>query len=281
MTIWRPWPGISERLPGATLTALSLGAGTQSTALALMAKHGEIEAPDFAVFADTGWEPKAVYRHLDWLESVLPFPVYRVKRRGPDLGELSLQVARGERGQEGASLIPFYADGGMSPKQCSKEFKTRPVARFIRSRLEAPPVRRGGPIVELWLGMSLDEMGRMKRNERPWIRNRFPLIERRFTRADCRVWLAERQYRAPRSACIFCGYHSRQDWRELMADPEERERIIAFDAAARSLHPSGAFLTREQLPIGDVDFTTDDQRRGQMTLGGLSFDDECEGVCGA
>jgi hypothetical protein len=44
---------------------LSLGAGVQSTTMALMAAVGEIaDKPDAAIFADTGWEPKAVYDHL-------------------------------------------------------------------------------------------------------------------------------------------------------------------------------------------------------------------------
>ncbi|MCK9513952.1 MAG: hypothetical protein M0R28_22370 [Pigmentiphaga sp.] len=63
------------------LRALSLGAGVQSTTMALMAAHEEIgPMPDCAIFADTGWEPKAVYDHLAWLMSpnVLPFPVYTV-----------------------------------------------------------------------------------------------------------------------------------------------------------------------------------------------------------
>ncbi len=63
------------------LRALSLGAGVQSTTLALMAAHGEIgPMPDCAIFADTGWEPQAVYDHLAWLMSpnVLPFPVHIV-----------------------------------------------------------------------------------------------------------------------------------------------------------------------------------------------------------
>lgn len=66
---------------GIRLRALSLGAGVQSTTLALMAAHGEIgPMPDCAIFADTGWEPEAVYRHLEWLMSgnVLPFPVHIV-----------------------------------------------------------------------------------------------------------------------------------------------------------------------------------------------------------
>lgn len=63
------------------LHALSLGAGVQSTTMALLAAHGDIgPTPDCAIFADTGWEPKAVYDHLSWLMSpnVLPFPVHVV-----------------------------------------------------------------------------------------------------------------------------------------------------------------------------------------------------------
>ncbi len=52
------------------LRVLSLGAGVQSTTLALMAAHGVVgPMPDCAIFADTGWEPKAVYDHLAWLRS--------------------------------------------------------------------------------------------------------------------------------------------------------------------------------------------------------------------
>ena len=61
------------------LTVLSLGAGVQSSTLLLMAEAGEIEPrPDAAIFADTGWEPAAVYQHLDWLETQTSIPIHRV-----------------------------------------------------------------------------------------------------------------------------------------------------------------------------------------------------------
>lgn len=45
------------------IPVLSLGAGVQSTALALMAVEGRFGAvPDMAVFADTGWEPPCARR---------------------------------------------------------------------------------------------------------------------------------------------------------------------------------------------------------------------------
>ena len=60
-------------------TILSLGAGVQSSTLALMAAKGEVTPmPDMAIFADTGYEPQAIYKWLEWLEKQLPFPVVRV-----------------------------------------------------------------------------------------------------------------------------------------------------------------------------------------------------------
>ena len=43
------------------LRLLSLGAGVQSTTLLLLAAEGRLPTPDAAIFADTGWEPAAVY----------------------------------------------------------------------------------------------------------------------------------------------------------------------------------------------------------------------------
>jgi len=50
------------------LVVISLGAGVQSSTMALMAANGELPKPDCAIFADTGYEPKAVYRYLEFLK---------------------------------------------------------------------------------------------------------------------------------------------------------------------------------------------------------------------
>jgi len=69
------WPGVP------TIRVLSLGAGVQSTTLALLAVEGVLPRPDAAIFADTGWEPQRVYDHLDRLAAVLAdasVPLHRV-----------------------------------------------------------------------------------------------------------------------------------------------------------------------------------------------------------
>ena len=54
------------------LTVISLGAGVQSSVMALMAAKGQITPmPDCAIFADTESEPDHVYEWLDWLETQL------------------------------------------------------------------------------------------------------------------------------------------------------------------------------------------------------------------
>lgn len=50
-----------------TMRILNLGAGVQSTTIFLMAHEGELPMIDYAIFADTQEEPKAVYDHLAWL----------------------------------------------------------------------------------------------------------------------------------------------------------------------------------------------------------------------
>ena len=57
--------------PADTAHVISLGAGVQSTTLYLMASQGLITpTPVAAIFADTGWEPPAVYAHLSRLSAI-------------------------------------------------------------------------------------------------------------------------------------------------------------------------------------------------------------------
>ncbi len=137
----------------APLRVLSLGLGVQSTTLALMAAHGEIgPMPDCAIFADTQDEPDAVYEHLKWLMSpnMLPFPVHVVTA-----GKLSAAMLAGND----QARVPFFVKGGgVGKRQCTRNFKLRPIRRRMRELLGVGPrgyVRPGA--VEMWVGISTDE----------------------------------------------------------------------------------------------------------------------------
>src|SRR5580765_439703 len=188
------------------LRVISLGAGVQSTTMALMAAHGELDPmPDCSIFADTGGEPAAVYRHLEWLRSpgVLPFEVHVVSNG--DLWAAATRVRTRADGQmtyidTGIPVFLTNADGsssGMGRRQCTREFKIDPIIRKLRSLLERPRISSKETLVEMWIGISTDEAMRMKPAREPWIAARWPLIERRLTRSDCLSWMERNGYPRP------------------------------------------------------------------------------------
>jgi len=264
------------------LTVLSLGAGVQSTTLALMAARGEIPAPDCAIFADTGWEPKAVYDHLDRLEAALPFPLYRVSA-----GNIrdSIVARRNTTGGRFASVPWFTLDPtgkkGMGRRQCTSEFKLKPIRQKLRDLVGAVP-RQRLPIdsVNVLIGISTDEVSRMKPSRDRWIKNVWPLIDAGMSRRDCVRWLEERQWKAPKSACIGCPFHSNAMWRELRdLHPAEWADAVEVDRQLRQGNARGMraveYMHASRVPLDEVDLSTPEDR-GQSNL----FNNECEGMCG-
>jgi hypothetical protein len=242
-----------------TLRVLSLGAGVQSTTLALMAAHHEIEPlPDCAIFADTGWEPRAVYDHLDRLEPMLPFPVYRVSD-----GDIRDTIAT-----DAYDPIPWHVPSGMGRRQCTKQFKLYPIRRKVRELLGGKTPRGG---CEMWIGISRDEAHRMKPSRVKYIQNRWPLIALGLTRRDCHSKLAGWGVDAPRSACCGCPFLSDHDWQLRRQQPEWAETV----AISHRLAATGQYMHRSLRPIDEVDLRTHAER-GQPDL----FAAECDGICG-
>lgn len=262
------------------LTVVSLGAGVQSSTLCLMAAQGLVDPlPDAAIFADTLAEPKAVYEWLDWLIPRLPFPVYRVQHKAGLLAGVMQPLMRGR-----FASPPLYTEsatgGGQLRRQCTKEFKVEPIQKKLRELLGIRPRRPSPKVVSvsLWLGISLDEVVRMKPSREPWIEHRWPLVEARMTRADCLVWMKRHGYpRPPRSACVFCPYHSDNEWRMVRANADDWQTAVSVDELVRDgirNTTERLYLHRSLQPLVDVDLATE-QERGQLELWG----NECEGLC--
>ena len=249
---------------------ISLGAGVQSTTMALMAAAGEIEPmPDCAIFADTGWEPAAVYKHLDWLEKALPFPVHRVS--GGNLRQAAINKTN--PWGKPFNVVPWYVEGGVGRRQCTKDYKLMPI---LRKQVELMGGKRPKGGCTAWIGISLDEAIRVKPSRVQYSVNRWPLLEQRLTRRDCLRWMERHGYpKPPKSSCIGCPYHSNDQWRALT--PEEFANAVAVDRAIR-VSANGKrrqFMHRSLKPLDQVDLSTAEDR-GQLNL----FLNECEGMCG-
>ena len=264
------------------LQTISLGAGVQSSVMALMAAEGAISPmPDAAIFADTQWEPPAVYEHLDWLETQLPFPIHRVT--GGDIRQ-NLWDGLDPSGAVFTDIPAFLKmeDGaqGMGKRQCTTHYKVIPIERELRRILGRKRVPPGIHVMQ-WLGISLDEVRRMRTNKTPWIENRYPLVDLGMTREDCKRWFDERypERSLPRSACIGCPYHSDREWAIMrQTDAESWADAVEMDARLRdpdrpSRNRGALYLHRSRKPLSD----------NAVLLGTLQpamFDDECEGLCG-
>lgn len=281
------------------LRVLSLGAGVQSSTLALMIAAGEVPMVDCAIFSDTQWEPPKVYEWLTWLERQLPFPVHRVTRGSLRDSVLAKQNANGQRfisvpwftreivrkrarDHLGRFLTGFieYPKDGMGRRQCTREFKIEPLVRKKRELLGLRPRHRTTAILcETLIGISVDEVFRIRMSDEPWNRNTYPLVDRRMSRADCLAWMWRKfRRRPPRSACIICPYHGKDEWTEIMADPQLRAEVIFIDQAIRAPvrgMRGEQFMHASRKPMGTIDFSRPEDH-GQID----AFNNECEGMCG-
>jgi len=243
--------------------------------MALMFTQKEFDyMPDAAIFADTQWEPVAVYDWLDWLETQLSYPVYRVSA-----GSLRNSVIAMKTREARFISIPAYTDTGIGKRQCTSEFKIDPIKKKYRQLLGYEKGQRipFGSCTSL-VGISLDEASRMKISADKWIQNRYPLIERGMNRYDCLNWMKKNGYPAPpRSSCIGCPFHNDHEWRKIKGNPTEWEDAVEVDEIIRASPgmKQKQYLHRSRIPLKYVDLSTPEEK-GQLNL----FENECEGLCG-
>jgi hypothetical protein len=257
---------MSERTP-----VISLGAGVQSSTMLLMAAEGRFGVvPELAIFADTLHEPKGVYEHLEWLREQVAGKIEIAVTSAGDL----LEVAT----QRKFNPIPLYmrrpdGKGSVGRRQCTKEFKLYPIRHELRRRgfSEKNPV-------DMWVGISMDEIQRMKPTGLKWVTNSWPLIEARMSRTDCLSWFHERypDRELAKSACVFCPYKRVRDWAEMRdRDPESWKAAVAADEAMRDAGEGREqFVSSSLVPLRELRTMEDE---GQTTL---DFNAECEGLCG-
>lgn len=263
------------------LRILALGAGVQSTTLALMIEKGEVPMVDAAIFSDTMAEPRRVYSHLDWLEKKLSYPIYRVSN-----GNLKQDTIDAINNNTRVTISPFFTINketgkkGMMMRQCTKDYKIAPLIKEIR-RLLGVGFRKKVPkdsYVTQLFGISSDEISRMRTAPKKYLTYTYPLVDLKMSRKDCLNWMKKNNYpRPPRSACIFCPFHSNEEWRYIKEDKKEWEEVIEFDKKIREgwgKIKDNLYLHRSRKPITEVNL--EETKDNQLDL----FENECEGQCG-
>lgn len=236
------------------LNVISLGAGKQSTYMLLTALAGKYGIkPDFAIISDTGCEPKYVYDYLSWLTNYVKdkydFDIITVTN-GNIMSD-TIAYLNGSRSRVATLPLRLGGSGGLIMRQCTNDYKIAPLRKYLQSV-------RDGKIVKLWIGISLDEIERIRTSNVRYIENFYPLIEKRITIDEIINWFHINDIPEPgKSACLICPFHSDKYWTVFKKQfPDEFEEACKFDDSIRK-YPnlrSECYIHKKLIPLRDVIF---------------------------
>ncbi len=226
----------------------SCGGGTQSGAIAALIGMGKLPKPDICFMTDTGREKSSTWPFVDAFIR-------------PQLAKVSLELqiikssdfGEGELFSNEAILMPGFTTQGGSvgklPAWCSGKWKVDVGERFLRSL--------GVETARNWIGISIDEMRRVRKQHRAWLELWYPLIfgvpMRRYQCVEL-IRACGWTGHIPHSACFMCPNMGDAEWIDMKSNwPVDFARACQIETEVREtdqhfyLHPSC-------VPLADVDF---------------------------
>jgi hypothetical protein len=247
------------------MQVVSYGGGKQTQVMGRMMLSGELPRADLVIFADTQRERAKTYEII-----AREFALLNAA------GIEAITVTGGDLGSHGGKMLPLFTIHNKTGKLgrlrtiCSSRFKTEVVARELRRRGYGPKNK-----VETWLGLTTDEVHRVKPNDRvKWMTNRWPFLEMGMSRANCETYLERLGVESSKSACYFCPNASQRSALAALS-AEDQAKAIVFDESLRHMRPGyESFVHASRRPLRDV--LADDA----LFVDLLDYEqDECEGVC--
>lgn len=261
---------------------LSYGGGVQSNALLVLAAQGVVYF-DAVVFANVGADSENpdTLRYIE--EVAKPYALLHgirfVEVQKTRFGEPDTLYQRVMRAQSSVDLPVYMRGGAPAKRQCTTDFKIKVIDRWCR--------RQHWTHVEQCLGISWDEWKRARDGhwhdhygKQPlgyWKRRRYPLLERRLTRADCLRIVSEAGLpQPPKSSCFFCPYHRPAEWIELKRQkPDLFQQAVEMERhmneVRANLGRDAVYLHRALVPL--------DQAVGDQLPMFPEWDTCDEGVC--
>ena len=212
----------------------SFGGGVQSTAALVLAARGEIDFPVF-LFANVGddsEDPKAL-KYIE--EYSKPYAsdhkidlieLHRIPSRGKDKGKKTT-IYSNVIGDNRSIIIPIFMKGGAPGRRgCTTHFKAKVIEKWTNSNggtKESPAI--------VGMGISIDEIQRMKDSRTDTQKFEYPLIDLRLSRSDCRKIILDSGLPVPpKSSCWFCPFHKKSQWIEMKTNrPDLFQRAIDME----------------------------------------------------
>lgn len=232
----------------------SCGGGTQSAAIAALIVNGKLPKPDLALIVDTEREKSGTWEYAEavLIPELRAVGVELVRVRKSDFATVDLYS------HKGTLLLPVFTsqsgEVGKLNTYCSGEWKRDVILRWLRAQ------GVGVTSCKCWIGISVDEMRRMRHSRVAWAQNRYPLIEPEYgltyRRSDCLAEVQRAGWPAPpRSACWMCPNMGDFEWREMKVNyPEDFAKAVQFEREIRATDPH-AWLHESCQPLDEVDFS--------------------------
>lgn len=239
---------------------ISNGMGAQSMLMVVYAVEGLIPAT-LSITADTGSESDCLWNTgerttaKEYFDRVIePYAhgvVEAIFIRSLDKGgdELPPLISLLEQGSPAG--IPFYgSDGGQMPQRCTGKYKIRAVRQELR--------RRGATSARVALGLTMDEIHRMKPSDVRWCQNWWPLIDMRMYRAMVQSELQRRGIPYLVSTqCDMCPH--KNAWRWGNTSQEMIDRIARIERGF-----DGLYFTPFRIPLSEALERMKDDRQMDM-----------------
>jgi hypothetical protein len=231
----------------------SYGGGVQTIAILVLIQQGRLPMPELAIMADTVRERSSTWRYLQ--DHALPI----MQRLGIRFEVASHELATVDLyAHNGDLLIPAFTTSGKLPTFCSDKWKKMVVRRRLRELGYGPDQ----PAVE-WLGMSLDEIHRMKHSDVLWLETTWPLVfDVPLRRVECETVIERAGLPIPsKSACWMCPHMNDSEWAEVKAhDPDDFAQAVALDAAIREADTQGGvYLHKSLVPLAEAEFASQEE----------------------
>lgn len=260
------------------VTYLSLGAGLQSSLLAIMIADKDPRLEEYwdarIIFSDTGAEIPETYR---WLEYTLePY----LAERGKEVIRVSMNDY--QDGLEGVNLLHTFMVKqqvmmGWANPLCSSSSKRDVIRKYYRET-HGIADKNGKKylhqnfitIVEL-IGITTDEWTRVKPSDVGWLDRRYPFIDLNLARED--LYEIYEQYglpAPPKSGCWYCPNRGKAYFVELkQQEPMKFSILEQLEQNAAKRYPDNPPSMIYGFRLSDL--------KGQMTLDDFDFSDQ---MCG-
>ena len=238
---------------------LSYGGGTQTAAMWVLVAQGKLPKPDYVIAADTGRKMPTTWEYADqYMRPLLASVGLELHVAGHELATVDVY------GGNGDLLIPAYTPTGKLPTFCSSKWKARVVHRYARQVLGTDAD------LTMWIGFSLDEVKRVKGEEK----RRYPLIDLMLTKADCEAVILSAGLPLPRkSRCWMCPHQHNAEWREVRGNAELWRQAVELDQELRENDErGGVYLHPQRVPLELADIDADDRKEpNRQCAFGLCF----------